>query len=424
MAEQPMTTAQADGLACVKCGTDYLTTDVGAVPVGTTAEGGQVFACETTCTSDEQDQADAPAPTVAELPAGRTSCPVWCNRAMPHGDLHEAVIVRLDEPLTRRAVVTVDQPGDVDPSVAVWAHATGDSEHLNMAPGDAVVLARALGAIESSQDLARFRRALVVGARMATEATVDSDQGAENEVVFGALLPAAPAPVLPGGADDGRWVWARQLIAEAEKPAALPAPSSCPVWCVEDHMPAHLDDGYHCADGFAVEQTSRLVDYGGGEMLPALLFLNLREQPGSDGPRVVLASEDGPVEHLLTFGETRQLVRGLSALTAAGTAHTQQAAPGCPVWCTQDHTATGDGDHFGDFTAVPVVHRGLSGDDTDATMTAVLRQQAGEQKTRVVVLAPGVDDAEELLTLEQAEELAHTLLGLVATGRQGAGGVR
>lgn len=42
-----LTDAQADGLACVFCGTDYLTTPAGTriVPVGRSIAGSQVMAC-------------------------------------------------------------------------------------------------------------------------------------------------------------------------------------------------------------------------------------------------------------------------------------------------------------------------------------------------------------------------------------------
>jgi len=44
-----LTPAQADGLACVRCGVDYLTVAVPHRPVGRSATGSQVFACSWTC---------------------------------------------------------------------------------------------------------------------------------------------------------------------------------------------------------------------------------------------------------------------------------------------------------------------------------------------------------------------------------------
>jgi hypothetical protein len=44
-----LTTAQADGLACVWCGTDYLTARVATRPVGRSETGSQVFACVAQC---------------------------------------------------------------------------------------------------------------------------------------------------------------------------------------------------------------------------------------------------------------------------------------------------------------------------------------------------------------------------------------
>jgi hypothetical protein len=44
-----LTPAQADGLACVRCGVDYLTVAVPHRPVGRSGTGSQVFACSWTC---------------------------------------------------------------------------------------------------------------------------------------------------------------------------------------------------------------------------------------------------------------------------------------------------------------------------------------------------------------------------------------
>lgn len=53
-----LTEAQADGLACVACGADYMTADTASVPVGT-VRGSQVFACES-CTESPDDDIAAP----------------------------------------------------------------------------------------------------------------------------------------------------------------------------------------------------------------------------------------------------------------------------------------------------------------------------------------------------------------------------
>lgn len=44
-----LSTAQADGMACVVCGADYLTVRVPGVPVGRSETGSQVFACTGRC---------------------------------------------------------------------------------------------------------------------------------------------------------------------------------------------------------------------------------------------------------------------------------------------------------------------------------------------------------------------------------------
>lgn len=46
-----LTEAQADGLACVICGADYLRVRLAHVPVGRSATGSQVFACVGRCTA-------------------------------------------------------------------------------------------------------------------------------------------------------------------------------------------------------------------------------------------------------------------------------------------------------------------------------------------------------------------------------------
>jgi hypothetical protein len=43
---------QADGLACVVCGADYLRVRVPHVPVGRSVTGSQVFACVGCCADD------------------------------------------------------------------------------------------------------------------------------------------------------------------------------------------------------------------------------------------------------------------------------------------------------------------------------------------------------------------------------------
>lgn len=49
-----LTALQADGLACVVCGADYLRVGVPHVPVGCSVTGPQVFACVGCCADDEQ----------------------------------------------------------------------------------------------------------------------------------------------------------------------------------------------------------------------------------------------------------------------------------------------------------------------------------------------------------------------------------
>lgn len=47
-----LTSLQADGLACVACGADFLTVAAPQVPIGRSATGSQVFAC-VGCRPDE-----------------------------------------------------------------------------------------------------------------------------------------------------------------------------------------------------------------------------------------------------------------------------------------------------------------------------------------------------------------------------------
>lgn len=49
-----LTALQADGLACVACGADYLRVRVPHVPVGRSVTGSQVFACVPSCPRDAQ----------------------------------------------------------------------------------------------------------------------------------------------------------------------------------------------------------------------------------------------------------------------------------------------------------------------------------------------------------------------------------
>ncbi|MGH3902327.1 MAG: hypothetical protein ACRDTA_29565 [Pseudonocardiaceae bacterium] len=52
-----LTALQADGLACVACGADYLRVHVPHVPVGRSVTGSQVFACVDCCPNDVQRRA-------------------------------------------------------------------------------------------------------------------------------------------------------------------------------------------------------------------------------------------------------------------------------------------------------------------------------------------------------------------------------
>lgn len=45
VASGQLTAAQADGLACVECGCDFLRVRVPHVPVGRSQTGSQIFAC-------------------------------------------------------------------------------------------------------------------------------------------------------------------------------------------------------------------------------------------------------------------------------------------------------------------------------------------------------------------------------------------
>jgi hypothetical protein len=49
-----LTALQADGLACVSCGADYLTVATPHVPVGRSMTGSQVFACVVCCSHGAQ----------------------------------------------------------------------------------------------------------------------------------------------------------------------------------------------------------------------------------------------------------------------------------------------------------------------------------------------------------------------------------
>ncbi|WIY01854.1 hypothetical protein QRX60_48945 [Amycolatopsis mongoliensis] len=49
-----LTASEADGLACVACGADYLRVRVPHVPVGRSVTDSQVFACVGCCLDDAQ----------------------------------------------------------------------------------------------------------------------------------------------------------------------------------------------------------------------------------------------------------------------------------------------------------------------------------------------------------------------------------
>ncbi|HEX4723344.1 MAG TPA: hypothetical protein VH333_12560, partial [Pseudonocardiaceae bacterium] len=49
MSDHYLTSAQADGLACVMCSADFVTAEVASRPVGRSETGSQVFACTAYC---------------------------------------------------------------------------------------------------------------------------------------------------------------------------------------------------------------------------------------------------------------------------------------------------------------------------------------------------------------------------------------
>ena len=54
MISAELTALQADGLACVVCGADYLRVRAAHVPVGRSVTGSQVFACVGCCLDGAQ----------------------------------------------------------------------------------------------------------------------------------------------------------------------------------------------------------------------------------------------------------------------------------------------------------------------------------------------------------------------------------
>jgi hypothetical protein len=52
-----LTPAQADGIACVSCGADYLRVRIPHVPVARSRTGSQVFACAGCCQDEAQPAA-------------------------------------------------------------------------------------------------------------------------------------------------------------------------------------------------------------------------------------------------------------------------------------------------------------------------------------------------------------------------------
>lgn len=69
-----LTQTQADGLACVVCGADYLTVKVAHTPVGRSHTGSQVFACSASCVASlasvEHEDAAVPAQAARGLLGG------------------------------------------------------------------------------------------------------------------------------------------------------------------------------------------------------------------------------------------------------------------------------------------------------------------------------------------------------------------
>jgi hypothetical protein len=84
--------AQADGLACVHCGTGYLAVRVPHQPVGRSETDSQVFVCVGQCTDAVELVTQARAMVAANAAANEefakgfrmTTCPPWCTEDTGH----------------------------------------------------------------------------------------------------------------------------------------------------------------------------------------------------------------------------------------------------------------------------------------------------------------------------------------------------
>ncbi|WP_344972794.1 DUF6907 domain-containing protein [Streptosporangium fragile] len=358
-----LTPAQLDGITCVRCGTEADR----MLPAGTVAGYGQVFQCSPACAPSE--------PT-------SSACPAWCD-----GD---------------------DHGGDPVGERAHWS-ATSD-------------LPLSLEDLVDDVDGGTYRPAL-----LAELLNVESDTRGTHihlsdnvSATWGRKLTVAEADEL---ADHLRDLTAQARASQVPVPRpAKPMPFwqtvPCPAWCDGLH-----DDGDHPDDRghYSGLHTSPLTQEPPVQVAPNVwgpeeLHLSLHQGEREAVP-VVRLSRGGRTDRMvtMTLAEAEQTHANLGALLAeARAARPAVTAHGCALWCVQHDDCTEGGRHPADprggmcragSAPLPGGRYGRPG-HVDLTYDA--------EDGHLIQIN---NDSDAVLTLEEAERHARTVLDRVALAR-------
>lgn len=201
-------------------------------------------------------------------------------------------------------------------------------------------------------------------------------------------------------------------INQQSSPSSTPPiwlPNGCPTWC--DYRSLHrdgdcYDDRYHLSKGDRLTLT--VADPGPSSSEAPVLDVYLLQHYRETGPRVSLVRDESRSTHL-TLAETRTLIGQLSALLVTAKGDETAPIPGHPAWCeVKPDRDCGEYGHMSPQRKVGPALISVYG-------TELWDAVAPEDRQNPVIFVDRNED--EPLSLDEAESLAHELLGMVAAAR-------
>jgi hypothetical protein len=330
-ADLTLTPAQADGLACVVCGADYLTAKVAHRPVGRSHTGSQVFACTETCldafeglptaaagdastmttimersrSDDHTDQvlSQMAIEATQDRPYWQTEpCPPWCWRE--HKDS--------DPPPDRTHFSEWD--GEVVMSLVDWT-----DDVLNPGGRTPKYLGPPILQLHLAQGWRESEPHVVVGPEIGHRrwnvALAEAHHLAEV-LVKAADLGDGRIPVPSGSA-----VSRKARRSKPPRPFWLTAP--CPSWCTSDHdCEGSVDDRVHFGDWY-VDVPLTLIDVPFEEQgddihgqQPQTARVHMEQHVGEIEAHVWLGRGGSREGWNLTLAEARQVAADLTTAIA------------------------------------------------------------------------------------------------------------